>query len=119
MKDSEFIELVEQAIDKLEIQGKPSKNGTGGCFYQSENGDCCIVGHMMPDSVTRELADSFEDTDIMALTLYPFEWVLKFTTKQLEFLLNLQAIHDSMPLGMENDFSNSIDKMREVIGNYQ
>jgi len=55
----------------------------------------------------------------MSLTLYPFEWVLKFTTEQLEFLLNLQAIHDSMPLGMENHFTKFISEMREELGNYQ
>jgi hypothetical protein len=118
MKDSEFIELVEKAIDKLELQGKPSKIGTGGCFYQGEDGACCIVGHMMPDNVTREKADISFEPAIVDLYRSGFPWALQFTNKQIKVLSGLQSLHDNVKLDRENEFSNSIAKMREVIGNY-
>jgi len=118
MKDLEFIELVEKAIDKLELQGKPSKTRFGGCSYQRDNGDCCIVGHMMPDIATREQADSFEESAIACLYKHEFPWVLQFTNKQIKVLSGLQGLHDNVEVGIQNDFSNSIAKMREVIGNY-
>jgi len=118
MKDLEFIELVEYAIEQLEVQGEASRGDTGGCYYQNEEGLCCIVGHMMPDKGTRELADSFTNTTIANLAEEGLPWALQFNSKQIKVLSGLQRLHDKIGVSIHNGFSNSIDKMRRVIGNY-
>lgn len=114
MEHSEFIKLVESAIDKLEAQGKFSRAGhTGKCYYLNA-GNCCIVGHMMPDDHTRYEADnSTSGTGIKYLYLKDFAWPKQFTPLQIDVLAELQYYHDC-----GNDLPATIQAMRDLMDTY-
>ena len=117
LSDNEFVNMVGSAIDKLEKQGTFSRVDIGsGCMYQNSEGNCCIVGHMMPDSKTRGDADNEETvgSPIDELALAGFEWTKQFSDTQIDLLSRLQAIHD-----IRDDFSAALDEMKYVLCKYQ
>jgi hypothetical protein len=89
MEHVKFVNMVTEAICKLEAQGELSKEDIGsGCHYRMNKGDktlCCIVGHMMPDDTTRYHADIRYVGDSGISTLYEkdFYWTKKFTKDQI------------------------------------
>lgn len=94
MEHSEFIKLVELAINRLEAQGRFSrKEVSNKCLYLN-NGDCCVVGHMMPDDQTRISADNLEETSVWYLYDIGFPWATQFNKKQIDHLVTLQSFHD-------------------------
>ncbi len=107
MNNQEFVALVEDAINKFEKQNAFSRSNTGGCFYLSDNGNCCIVGHMMPNDEVRLSADEkVNESSIFALHRSGFPWAQQFNKGQIKLLADLQAIHDG---GV--GFSDAIDDM--------
>ena len=62
MNNNEFIQMVDKAINHLEVQGHPSVDVGGNCLYQYEdeagNVSRCIVGWMIEDEATRVLANN-------------------------------------------------------------
>lgn len=114
MDNAEFKDMVLSAIDKLEQQGVPSKDAFRGCYYlNKENNHCCIVGHMMPDDKTRELADSYGNGDVGSLVQEGFQWFEKFTHKQTELLWNLQGIHDAV--NVDAPVTEACKEMRKLV----
>jgi len=117
MKNQEFKQMVTNAIDALEQQGKECLNYDGQCKYLNENGMCCIVGHMMPDNKTREDADLESelgrDSCIIALSNIAFSWCMQFTDDQILLLSKLQYIHDTPP-DEYFTFENRITHMRNL-----
>lgn len=94
MEHLEFIKLVGSAINKLETQGRFSRReDSNRCLYLN-NGDCCVVGHMMPDDQTRTSADDFAQTSIVYLYEHEFPWATQFNYKQIQCLETLQTFHD-------------------------
>ena len=105
-----FLDLVEDAINNLEAQGEFAKeDDSHRCWYHLiKNGKelRCIVGHMMPLNVAQEvdgevqlLKDSYEPLAI--------QWAEQFTEGEIQFLQELQNIHDFEP-----SFDETIKKMR-------
>ncbi len=121
MEHSKFVNMVTEAISKLEAQGELSKAVIGsGCLYQMVKGDktlCCIVGHMMPD-ITRKQADHHYAGDSGVSSLYErdFYWLQQFTESQIYVLEELQVLHDNF----NNDytFDEIISNMRTRISDY-
>ena len=95
MNNQDFVDLVEEAIDKFEKQKAFSKDGNGGCFYLNNKGHCCIIGHMMPNDIVRKEADSYSDSCMIDLVEQEFEWTRQFTKRQLELMYQLQWQHDT------------------------
>jgi len=89
MEHVKFVNMVTEAICKLEAQGELSKEDIGsGCHYRMNKGDktlCCIVGHMMPDDTNRYHADIRYVGDSCISTLYEKDFYLtkKFTKDQI------------------------------------
>ena len=124
MEHKAFIELVREAIDKLEAQGEPSL-GPNGCAYLNHEGRCCVVGFMMPDDETRRQADDRgpdEDlpTNIYALAIErELPWTKQFDAEQLSILASLQNIHDYMACIVKSEFSKQFDQMRQLVAEYE
>lgn len=117
MNNDEFKALAISAIDKLEKQGRFSvdyKYPLQSCCYLSGNGDCCIIGHMMPDDETRKEADGFAETSIYSLWVDKFEWARQFTWEQVSVLTELQRIHDKYGTG-NGDIKQAVKDMREYV----
>ncbi len=119
MKTQQFIDLCNSAIDKLEAQGRPSKLPTGLCRYLSPEGDCCIVGHMMPSDIIRRRADEHPNPDICHLKKDKFNWLKQFTLDQIMVLADLQLKHDHIKVNNGYgclSFEEAIDSMRRIVG---
>ncbi len=115
MDNTEFVNLVATAIDKLAAQGKPSRTYTK-CLYKGPDNMCCIVGHMMPDDDTRQLADSMPDgTGIRSLVDQDFVWISDFSWEQLDLLTVLQEHHDTSEV---DSFDITIRAMRKHLRNF-
>jgi hypothetical protein len=100
MENTEFVNLVKQAIEAFKEQNTKSES-FGACKYLRENNDgtklCCIVGHMMPNDEVRKRADKcLSETGIYSLWEHGFEWAQQFSTPQIKFLGGMQNIHDSI-----------------------
>ena len=115
MENRQFKDLVLYGINKLEVQGEPSVNSQGKCFYQRDS-LCCIVGHMMPSKEIRTSADSQGVSDIHGLKQHEFKWTQQFSNEQIYVLSHLQTIHDD--IGGDRyqgiPFSDAIEKMRDI-----
>jgi hypothetical protein len=120
ISNEDFIALVGQAIDKLEVQGTRSTGrsavGMPVCRYAGDNNACCIVGHMMPDDETRKAADRMPKAGVRGLTINNFEWITQFTDSQIELLDTLQEIHDG---AHDNTFNTSIERMRRELETFK
>ncbi len=122
MEHIKFVNMVTEAISKLEVQGELSKTDSGGCFYHQKKSDgvvlCCIVGHMMSDESIQKQADGCEHDDSSISTLYDegFPWATQFTNAQIEVLSKLQYYHDNIK--NEWTFPEIISKMRTRIAEY-
>ncbi len=122
MEHVKFVNMVTEAISKLEAQGELSKEeNSSGCSYQMVKGNktlCCIVGHMMPDDYTRKQADHHNAGDSGVSSLYErdFHWLQQFTKSQIYVLEEFQVLHDNF----NNDytFDEIISKMRTRISDY-
>lgn len=116
MNNQEFVALVEDAIKKFEKQNAFSRSNTGGCFYLSQNGNCCIVGHMMSNDEVRLAADSHHEGETAILSLYDngFEWAGQFTRTQIESLRGLQLIHDA-----GGEVIRAVQEMRNHLTSYR
>ncbi len=122
MEHIKFVNMVTEAISKLEAQGELSKEDHGsGCLYQMVKGEktvCCIVGHMMPDEDTRIQADRHNagDSGVSSLHTRDFPWLQQFTSRQIGILEEFQVLHDNF----NNDyiFDEIISKMRTRITDY-
>ena len=111
MNNQDFVDLVEEAIDKFEKQNAFSKDSSGGCFYLDNQGHCCIVGHMMPNDMVRKEADSYVDTGLIELVEQEFEWARQFTKEQLDLMYQLQRQHDTDHISVDtavSDMRNSL-----------
>jgi hypothetical protein len=120
ISNEDFIALVGQAIDKLEVQGTRSMalsaKGYPQCRYAGDNNACCIVGHMMPDDETRKAADDLLNSGVRGLVRNGFEWAMQFTEEQAEFMAFMQEIHD----GAHDDTLNaSIKRMRRELETFK
>lgn len=113
MNNSDFVQLVDKAINSFELQGEFSRVDHGGCFYL-RFGKSCIVGHMMPDDATRHLADTDSDSDIENLYFNGFEWTKQFDDLQIHLLKDLQCIHDKYEY-----FGLAIKDMRYILRKYK
>lgn len=107
-----FISLVRDAINNFEIQGKFSRDVSGGCFYNNR-GLRCIVGWMMSaeDSI---LADTQVESGILDLAADGFEWTKQFNKEQIDVLSELQDYHDH-----SQDVADAVAKMKHVIDDYE
>jgi hypothetical protein len=95
MNNQDFVDLVEEAINKFEKQNAFSKDSSGGCFYLDKKGHCCIVGHMMPNDIVRKEADSYSESGVLDLVEQEFEWTRQFTKEQVGLMDQLQRQHDT------------------------
>jgi hypothetical protein len=113
MNNQDFVDLVEEAIDKLEKQNDFSKDGNGGCFYLNNKGHCCIVGHMMPNDIVRKEADSYRDTGLIELVEQEFEWTRQFTKEQIDLMYQLQRQHDAYHISVDTAVCDMRDSLSE------
>lgn len=92
-----LLDLVEDAINKLEAQGELAKeDDSPRCWYSlTKNGKDlrCIVGHMMPEEVA-QVADG--EIQMLEFSYEPLaaQWAKQFSESEIEFLQELQNIHD-------------------------
>lgn len=120
MEKQEFVALVEQAIEKLKVQGKPSKLSDGSCKYQGPVDTCCIIGHMMPTDQVRLKADSYKESSVKSLKNFGFSWFDQFNPKQMRLLSTLQEIHDEMPnLCTVQDIDQATNEMKVHLDSYK
>ncbi len=124
MEHSKFVNMVTDAISKLETQGELSKQfHNDQCSYQMTKGSkqlCCVVGFMMPNDGVRLTAESFDTncngTGISSLFQYGFSWAKQFTEEQINLLAEFQSIHDNLFDNLV--FDAIISKMRSRIADY-
>lgn len=124
MEHSKFVNMVTEAISKLETQGELSKADRSNlCSYQMNKGSkqlCCIVGFMMPADSVRLAAEEFntngDGTSISSLFEHDFHWAKNFTEKQIGMLAELQNIHDNLH-GLRT-FDEIINKMHSRVEDY-
>ena len=85
---------IEEAINKLESQGRKASNCSGVCLYRGPSGSKCLVGHL--------IKDEFYNENLEGLGLGGLE-VIEALTKSLGFeptdteiahLRTLQSRHD-------------------------
>lgn len=122
MEHFKFVNMVTEAICKLEAQGHLNKI-FNVCWYQYDKDDgtvaCCIVGHMMKYDHIRVAAEDFgsaEDSSITSLYQEGFHWTQQFHEGQIVILQELQALHDN--LNNDLTFPEIISKMRTRIAEY-
>jgi hypothetical protein len=115
MKKDEFINEVEKAISKLDYQGEVCKTKEGLCVYQNKIGQHCIIGFMMPDSDTREKADSYQNPISELYEMGVLEWTDQFNTAQINSMSTLQKVHDEIVI----PFHERIDLMQEELERYK
>jgi len=115
MEKKDFVKLVTEAIDKLEVQGRACTDRSKACHYLDDLGHCCIVGHMMPDDDVRKSADRAEKSSIMGLYREGFEWLEQFNAQQVDLLDSLQEVHDDphMP------FEEKLNEMQDILDEYK
>lgn len=124
MEHSKFVNMVTDAINKLETQGELSKQfHNDQCAYQMIKDSkklCCVVGFMMPSDDVRLTAESFDTncngTGISSLFEYGFYWAKQFTKEQINLLTELQSTHDNIFDNLV--FDAIISKMRNRIADY-
>jgi hypothetical protein len=115
MKNTEFIKMVTDAVDKLLVQNKQSVAPFGdNCKYRGQDKTCCIVGFMM-DEKTALLADSEGNSGIGDIVRKGV-WDVDLSKDQISFLMDLQAIHDIIP-EEGFDFNHSFIKEVKSAGN--
>ena len=110
-----FLDLVEDAINKLGAQGELAKeDDSPRCWYSLvKNGKelRCIVGHMMPEEVA-QVADGEIQTLEFSYEPLVAEWAKQFSEPEVEFLQELQNIHD---LNDHFTMAEIIGLMREAL----
>lgn len=119
MEQKEFVALVEDAIEKFQAQGRPSRLPAGLCKYTSPMG-CCIVGHMMPTDQIRKAADSLKATSVDDLVDVGFNWIMQFDADQQNLMQTLQGIHDSIPVSYSaSDIEDAVYSMKAEVASYK
>lgn len=110
-----FLDLVEDAINKLEAQGELAiEDDSPRCWYHLiKKGKelRCIVGHMMPEEVA-QVADGEIQTLKYSYEPLAAQWAKQFSESEIDFLQELQSIHD---LNDHLTISEIIGLMREAL----
>jgi len=99
-------EIFKKVVEGLAKQGfrqsvKPSVFGLPTCSYRGVEGRKCAAGFLIPDEIYKP---EFEGKNVLALQSV-FEG-LGFTKRQVEFLHQLQFLHDTClcPVDMKDAF---------------
>lgn len=116
MNRKQFIKTVSTAIHQLKEQGQICLDDGGNCVYLNDQNHSCIVGLMMPDTETRNIAVDIEG-DVTRLMDEPnFIWTDQFDKDQLHLMGRLQNIHDDNLTGVT--FEEKITSMQQELGTY-
>ena len=91
MKDSKFREMVFSAIDKTIAQGAACMH-QGCCAYSNEDGQHCIVGHMMSVDELDTYGSYVGSVDSLRID----GWKPSINSKQAQILTDLQSAHDAL-----------------------
>lgn len=93
MKVDDFIDMCKNAIDAVVEQGEAGADKlTGDCLYITENGNCCLVGHMMPNDEVRK---SFNTSVCASSAAESSLWEIDLDPTQKSVLDDLQVAHDN------------------------
>jgi hypothetical protein len=106
MKEQQFQDMVVKGIKALLKQGCRCVRDVGNQCKYYNNGDRCIVGHMMTDKEIKKYGD-FECSSTVLITEHL--WLNnKLNEKQVELLHELQLIHD-------NELVNSVYFKKDLL----